>query len=108
MSEYPDGILNPSQEATDPEHLDPPADSPVVLAHVIAEAVRDIAETLHIHRYDILGVYEPPPVRPVLHPLVPVPVQTTVALLRCRECGLRKRQRSLGNGPWSRSRAPQR
>jgi len=84
MSEIPDGALSPSQSVTGQEPLDPPADSPVVFAHVIAEAIRDLMEN-HIHRYDILDVYKPPaPAR--IHPLMPAPVPVTIVLLRCQEC----------------------
>jgi hypothetical protein len=71
-----------------PEVLsDLPDDNLTGLAHVIAEAFREIGENTHIHKYDILDVWVRP-AGPNLHPLVPVQIPTTIALLRCRECEL--------------------
>jgi len=85
MSEIPDGALRASPSPMDQEPLDPPADSPVVLAHIIAEAIRDLTENTHIHTWDILGVQNPPK-RPI-HPRNTV-WPTTIILIRCRECNL--------------------
>jgi hypothetical protein len=62
-----------------------PHDSPVVLAHVIAEAIRDIAVPQHEHVWRLRGVYYPPAPR-VIHPLVQVQIDTTVVLVRCKVC----------------------
>ena len=67
---------------------DAPHDSPVVLAHVIAEAVRDLAAGMpvHEHAWDILDVQEAPR-PPVLLPMQAT-VTSTYVLLRCVSCGL--------------------
>src|SRR6516225_6700453 len=90
-------VLNPDPyetgaEMTDDTHTnevpDAPHDSPVVLAHVIAEAVRDLAAGMpvHEHAWDILDVQEAPR-PPVLLPMQAT-VTSTYVLLRCVSCGL--------------------
>lgn len=64
---------------------EPPVDSPVVLAHVIAEAIQGLIENTHHHQWDILGVYVPQPNRPI-HPRLIGTEQITLVLMRCQEC----------------------
>jgi hypothetical protein len=75
-----------SQSATAQEPLDLPADSPVVLAHLIAEAINQLILSGHDCVYDIVGVtYRgPEPGRP-RHPRLAAPEVTRV-LLRCQIC----------------------
>jgi hypothetical protein len=69
---------------------EPPAESPVVLAHVIAEAIRDLAENSHQHRFAILGVWNPPPPRQPIHPRMAAEFHANITIIavRCQECGL--------------------
>jgi len=86
MSETPAGSQDHSQSVTDQEPL-VPLDSPIVFAHVIAEAIRELIEESHLHEWEILGVYNPPS-RPVIHPLAPMAVPSTFVLIRCGYCNL--------------------
>jgi hypothetical protein len=74
-------------EPTDEVHTngepETPYDAPVVLAHVIAEAIRDIAVPQHEHKWRFRGVWYPPP--GIAHPLVQSQA-FTVVLVRCRIC----------------------
>jgi hypothetical protein len=88
MSENPDGILGHSQNHTDPEPLALPADSAVVLAHIVAEALREIAENYHDHRWDIIGVAYPKAPIGASHPRFVLSGEITRALLKCRVCGM--------------------
>jgi hypothetical protein len=87
MSEIPDGVLGHSQSPMDPEHLVPPA-SPVVLAHLIAEALRELAENYHDHRWDIIGVAYPKGLERPRHPRLGFTGEITRALLKCQVCGI--------------------
>jgi len=84
---YPDSLDTGSEQHTNGEP-ETPHDSPVVLAHVIAEAIRDLAEgmPLHEHEWDILDVQDAP------KPAVLLPMQkdiaSTYALVRCKHCGI--------------------
>lgn len=71
-------------DAPEPETV-----TPTTLAHVIAEAVRDIAEGMpqHEHEWDILGVWKPPTGNRPRHPLLPPNLPITIALIRCLHCG---------------------
>lgn len=82
MSEIQNESPSLSRPPTDPEHLVPP-DSPVVLAHVIAEAIRELTENQHVHRWDILDVWKRPG---PAHPRVMTP--ETIVLIRCQECNI--------------------
>jgi hypothetical protein len=81
----------------------PPADSPVVLAHVIAEAIRDIAANGHDCLYDIIGVSYPEPVgEPSVHPRLRTrPPNETLVLIRCRICNMPEVQ--VISGHWTES-----
>jgi hypothetical protein len=67
----------------DPE----PPDSPVALAHVIAEAIRDLAGTMqeHEHHWDILSAQAPP--KPEVRLPMVSPIAATYVLVRCTLCG---------------------
>jgi hypothetical protein len=65
------------------EHLQRSADSP---AHVIAEAIQELAENAHEHYWDILAVWSPI-ARPVPPRLVGNP-NITIVLVRCQKCNL--------------------
>jgi len=84
MPGIPDESHDLFQPPTDPEHMVPPGD-PLVLAHFIAEAIRDLAEDIHVHRWDILDRWIPSG-RPV-HPRTHMGLITFV-LVRCQECNL--------------------
>lgn len=67
-----------------PLHSEPeiPENSPIVLAHVIAEALRELANNYHEHRWDILEVTQPESPHPRIRSL------ETIVLLRCQQCNL--------------------
>jgi hypothetical protein len=70
----------------DQEPLVPPDDIMVILAHLIAEALREAMEQAHDCVYDIVGtMYKgPEPGRP-RHPRLAGP-ETTRVLMRCQIC----------------------
>ena len=84
---YPDSLDTGSEQHTNGEP-ETPHDSPVVLAHVIAEAVRDLAAGMpqHEHAWDILDVQAPP--EPAVRMPMVSPLAATYVLVRCVSCGL--------------------
>jgi hypothetical protein len=89
MPGIPDDSQNLSRVPTDPEHLDPPADSAIVLAHIVAEALHEIAGKVHDCRWTILAIaYLKPsePRRPPHSRIGRAPEGVTRVLYRCAEC----------------------
>lgn len=82
MSETQDESQDRSQSSTDQAPYETG-----YLSQVIAETLQLIAESAHVHRWAILGVWNSPVNRPV-HPRLLGNMQTTIALVRCQECGV--------------------
>jgi hypothetical protein len=67
-------------------HEETLVDSTVAMAHVVAEAIREVAAEAHQHHWDILGIWKPGG-QPV-HPRLLTSQIITVVLVRCQKCNL--------------------
>jgi hypothetical protein len=89
MPKIPDESQSLSPVPTGQEPLDPPADSPVVLAHIVAEAILEAIGKVHDCEWTILAIaYLKPasPGRPAHSRIGRAPEGLTRVLYRCQKC----------------------